>query len=319
MSLSRSYCAGRGCRSISLDRVLDQVLRIQLADAVVLDEREHAVEVSELLIGARLAFGEGPTPEEPTERAADGDDEDAQDQVSDGRVGSLKLLLERMRSHRNYRWASPGGKTRPRILASLTRSGPGSRLRIREPRMFGSIGGPELPLIFVLALLLFGPRKLPEIGRTIGKTIAEFKRATNEFTSSLEREVELEKLKDLGASMKNPDRSRGIRHRARPALLGTIAMDTATARQRSGEGLPRQPRGPRPAPMAPSEAASQRNDVASSSTSTRLRSRLVRCIVVYIAVFAGRWYWSGPLLRFLLRPMQDHSRQGRRETSSTSP
>ncbi len=56
--------------------------------------------------------------------------------------------------------------------------------------MFGSIGGPELLLILLLALLLFGPRKLPEIGRTIGKTLAEFRRASNEFKLNLEREVE---------------------------------------------------------------------------------------------------------------------------------
>lgn len=62
--------------------------------------------------------------------------------------------------------------------------------------MFGSIGGPEILLIFVLGLLLFGPRKLPEIGRTIGKTLGEFRRATSDFTASLEREVALEKVKE---------------------------------------------------------------------------------------------------------------------------
>ncbi len=62
--------------------------------------------------------------------------------------------------------------------------------------MFGSVGGPEILLIFILALLLFGPRKLPEIGRTLGKTVAEFRKATNEFRATLEREVELENLKE---------------------------------------------------------------------------------------------------------------------------
>lgn len=63
--------------------------------------------------------------------------------------------------------------------------------------MFGSIGGMEILLIFGLALLLFGPRKLPEIGKTIGKTLGEFRRATTDFTSSLEREIEVEKLKEV--------------------------------------------------------------------------------------------------------------------------
>lgn len=60
--------------------------------------------------------------------------------------------------------------------------------------MFG-LGGTEVLVIFGLALLLFGPKKLPEIGRTIGKTLAEFRRATMDFRVSLEREVELDKLK----------------------------------------------------------------------------------------------------------------------------
>lgn len=60
--------------------------------------------------------------------------------------------------------------------------------------MFG-LGGSEVVVIFVLALLVFGPRKLPEIGRTIGKTLAEFRRATQDFKSSLEREVDLEEVR----------------------------------------------------------------------------------------------------------------------------
>lgn len=62
--------------------------------------------------------------------------------------------------------------------------------------MFGSIGGPEVILLFIAALLLFGPRRLPEIGRTIGKTVADFRRATNDFRSNLEREVRVEELKE---------------------------------------------------------------------------------------------------------------------------
>ena len=55
--------------------------------------------------------------------------------------------------------------------------------------MFGSLGFPELVLIFVIALIVFGPRKLPEIGRQVGKAMGEFKKATNEVRMTLEEEV----------------------------------------------------------------------------------------------------------------------------------
>lgn len=54
----------------------------------------------------------------------------------------------------------------------------------------GPIGFPELVLIFIVALLVFGPRKLPELGRSLGKTLAEFKRATNDIKHSIEKEID---------------------------------------------------------------------------------------------------------------------------------
>jgi TatA/E family protein of Tat protein translocase len=65
--------------------------------------------------------------------------------------------------------------------------------------MFGSIGMPELIVIFVIALILFGPRKLPELGRSLGKSLGEFKRASNELRNSLEEEVRLDEQRDAQA------------------------------------------------------------------------------------------------------------------------
>lgn len=52
-----------------------------------------------------------------------------------------------------------------------------------------NLGFPEMIFIFLLALIIFGPRKLPEIGRQLGKAMAEFKRASNEFKSQIESEM----------------------------------------------------------------------------------------------------------------------------------
>jgi sec-independent protein translocase protein TatA len=65
--------------------------------------------------------------------------------------------------------------------------------------MFGSIGMPELIIIFVIALIIFGPRKLPELGRSLGKSLAEFKRASNELKNTLEEEIRIEEAKDVEA------------------------------------------------------------------------------------------------------------------------
>jgi TatA/E family protein of Tat protein translocase len=60
----------------------------------------------------------------------------------------------------------------------------------------GPIGVPELLVIFVIALIVFGPKKLPELGRSLGKSMSEFKRASYELRSTLEEEVRLEEQKE---------------------------------------------------------------------------------------------------------------------------
>ena len=62
--------------------------------------------------------------------------------------------------------------------------------------MFGSIGMPELIIILVIALIIFGPRKLPELGRSLGRSINEFKKASNELRSTLEEEIRIEETRD---------------------------------------------------------------------------------------------------------------------------
>jgi len=66
--------------------------------------------------------------------------------------------------------------------------------------MFGSIGGFEMLVLMAIGLLVFGPRKLPEIGRTLGKALVEFRKAGMELKNSIEREVNLEELNELKES-----------------------------------------------------------------------------------------------------------------------
>jgi TatA/E family protein of Tat protein translocase len=67
--------------------------------------------------------------------------------------------------------------------------------------MLPSVGLPELIIILVVALIIFGPRKLPELGRSLGKSIGEFRKASNELKSTLEEEIRLEEQKEQRAKM----------------------------------------------------------------------------------------------------------------------
>jgi TatA/E family protein of Tat protein translocase len=70
--------------------------------------------------------------------------------------------------------------------------------------MFGPLGMPELVIIFVVALIVFGPRKLPELGKSLGKSLAEFKRASNELRNSLEDEIRIEEDREKTAKVTPP-------------------------------------------------------------------------------------------------------------------
>ena len=72
-----------------------------------------------------------------------------------------------------------------------------------------TVGPQEMIVIFILALVLFGPKKLPELGRTIGKALTEFRRASSDLKASFEREMhnlerETEALKEPANSIASP-------------------------------------------------------------------------------------------------------------------
>ncbi len=102
--------------------------------------------------------------------------------------------------------------------------------------MFGSIGMPELIIIFVIALIIFGPRKLPELGRSLGKSIAEFKKASNELRSTLEEEIRLEEQRasiDAAKAQTPPPVAQATPVATPPAVTPTVVPQETVARDHS--------------------------------------------------------------------------------------
>jgi TatA/E family protein of Tat protein translocase len=98
--------------------------------------------------------------------------------------------------------------------------------------MFANIGPGELLLIFVIALIVFGPRKLPEIGKSLGRMMFEFRRASTDLQRTIEDEVEADRRRELAAQ-----RPAEVPPPLAPPMPATAAqLDSATA----------------PAPAAPS-------------------------------------------------------------------
>jgi TatA/E family protein of Tat protein translocase len=79
-----------------------------------------------------------------------------------------------------------------------------TRTTERSAPMFGSLGMPELIVIFVIAFIVFGPRKLPELGRSLGRGLNEFKEATSALHSTLDDEVRAEEQREGTAKVSPP-------------------------------------------------------------------------------------------------------------------
>lgn len=118
--------------------------------------------------------------------------------------------------------------------------------------MFGPIGMPELILIFLVALLVFGPRKLPELGKSLGRGLAEFKRASDDLKRTIEDEIEQGKhqvsaVRDEMSSVR--DQAEDLRRTvASTAAVGSVPVappaDSAPG-EPAEDGVP-------PAPIRPS-------------------------------------------------------------------
>jgi sec-independent protein translocase protein TatA len=92
--------------------------------------------------------------------------------------------------------------------------------------MFGPIGMPELIVIMVIALIIFGPRKLPELGRSLGRSLNEFKRASNELKHTLDEEIRVEE-------QRNSEQQRAA---SEPARTTSYDHDDAGVPRQTGSG-----------------------------------------------------------------------------------
>lgn len=108
--------------------------------------------------------------------------------------------------------------------------------------MFGSVGVPELIIIFTIALIIFGPRKLPELGKSLGRSLAEFKRASNELKNTLDEEIRTEERRS--AERQEPPRVAAPVESLHPDPEADADADEAVARNtgtdHSSGSVPRQ-------------------------------------------------------------------------------
>lgn len=97
----------------------------------------------------------------------------------------------------------------------------------------GSFGMGEMLIVFIIALIIFGPRKLPELGKALGKSISEFKKASNDLRSTIEEEIRAEnQAKPASSSAPTP---------AEPQILppsGSVQASAPTAPDPEGSAHP---------------------------------------------------------------------------------
>ena len=123
-----------------------------------------------------------------------------------------------------------------------------------------NLGMPEMIFIFLLALVLFGPKKLPELGRQLGKALAEFKKASNEFKNQLEVEMMNIELEERAKQQPEP----GPKILPAEKLFDTVSVPPIEAIPR--ESLP-------PAPeSSPAETKPTAEESAASVTATSYTS-----------------------------------------------
>jgi sec-independent protein translocase protein TatC len=158
--------------------------------------------------------------------------------------------------------------------------------------VFGPIGVPELILIFVVALLLFGPRQLPQIGKSLGRAMGEFRRASNEFKRTIEDEVAAEEVRDVKRDL---DASLAPLAPAAPAVPAAEPAPPA-------QGAPPPEPDNRDLETAPDEEL-QRMSLLEHLD--ELRRRILASVVTLFVAFLVCWYGSPRIFAWLAVPIMN--------------
>ena len=163
-----------------------------------------------------------------------------------------------------------------------------------------NLGFPEMIFLFLFALILFGPKKLPEIGRQIGRALNEFKRASNEFKAQIESEISQLDLEqqppDHPAPSPGPSRFRSLRQPASPPRF--------LSRRRI-----RWPRPPMPEMAAELPPADDSRDGLTAMSFLdhleELRRRLIYSIIAVTVGFFACWNYHEFIFSYVQRPIMD--------------
>src|SRR5437868_4471062 len=101
-----------------------------------------------------------------------------------------------------------------------------------------NLGLPEMMFIFVIALIIFGPKKLPEIGRQVGKALNEFKRASNEFKAQIEAEISQLEVQERQEKWKREQEQKILPPTEPPASVVESSKFSPSAVASPGEASP---------------------------------------------------------------------------------
>jgi len=88
----------------------------------------------------------------------------------------------------------------------------------------GNIGFPEMVMIFVVALLVFGPKRLPELGKSLGRGLSEFRRASSDLKNSIEREIDAAEIEQSIADTQKATEK--AKDEIKQSIAGTKVADT---------------------------------------------------------------------------------------------